>query len=109
MAPSRGDVLAIEGRAGRYPEGDAEEEENRADPEHRRGLEDVAQIDAGIEHCGDVMALALAALAHANASHEHSGAPMPDQAGRFVDQRSGPRVSFTLLSSLHPWPDPSRC
>src|SRR5680860_1858868 len=54
MAPARGDVLAIEGCAGRCPEGDAEEDEHRTDPEHRRGLEDVAPVDAGVEHRGDV-------------------------------------------------------
>ena len=53
----------------------------------------------------DAMVLVLAALAHANGSHEHSGAPTPDPSGGLVDQGSGRQVSLTLLGSLHPWPD----
>ena len=56
----------------------------------------------------DVTAMVLAAVAHANGSHEHSGAPTPDPAGRLVDPGSGKRFSFALLPSLHPWPGLSR-
>jgi hypothetical protein len=56
----------------------------------------------------DVTALVLAALAHANGSHEHSGPPPPDPTGRLSDQGSGQRFSFNRLPSLHPWPGPSR-
>lgn len=56
----------------------------------------------------DVTAMVLAAVAHANGSHEHSGAPTPDPAGRLVDPGSGKRFSFTLLPSLHAWPGLSR-
>ena len=52
----------------------------------------------------DVTAMVLAAVAHANGSHEHSGAPTPDPAGRLVDPGSGKRFSFALLPPLHPWP-----
>ena len=56
----------------------------------------------------DVAAIVLAALAHANGSHEHSGPPTPDQAGKLVDPGSGQRSTCALLPSLHPWPDLSR-
>ena len=52
----------------------------------------------------DAMALVLAALAHANGSHEHSGPSIQDSAGRVVDRSGGRRLSFALLPSLHPWP-----
>ncbi len=52
----------------------------------------------------DAMALVLAALAHANGSHEHSGPSIQDSAGQVVDQGGGLRLSFALLPSLHPWP-----
>ena len=52
----------------------------------------------------DAAAMVLAAVAHANGSHEHSGAPTPDPTGRFVEQGTGKRFSFALLPSLHPWP-----
>jgi len=56
----------------------------------------------------DVTAMVLAAVAHANGSHEHSGAPTPDPAGRLLEAGSGARFSFALLPSLHPWPGWSR-
>lgn len=46
----------------------------------------------------------LAALAHANGSHEHSGPLAADPSGRLLDQ-DGQRFSFSTLPSLHPWPD----
>jgi hypothetical protein len=56
----------------------------------------------------DATALVLAAVAHANGSHEHSGPPTPDPTCRLVDQGSRQRFSFNRLPSLYPWPDPSR-
>lgn len=47
--------------------------------------------------------LALAAVAHASGSHEHSGPLIPDLQGRHVD-RAGVRMSFQRLGSLYPWP-----
>lgn len=52
----------------------------------------------------DATAMVLAAVAHANGSHEHSGTPTPDPAARLVETGSGKRFSFALLPSLHPWP-----
>ena len=46
----------------------------------------------------------LAALAHANGSHEHSGPLVADPSGRLLDQ-DGQRFSFSTLPSMHPWPD----
>ena len=50
--------------------------------------------------------LVLAAIAHANGSHEHSGPPMPDPDGRYRTS-DGTRMSFARLGSLYPWPDPA--
>lgn len=50
--------------------------------------------------------LVLAAIAHANGSHEHSGPPMPDPAGRYRTA-DGTRMSFARLGSLYPWPEPA--
>ena len=50
--------------------------------------------------------LVLAAIAHANGSHEHSGPPVPDPDGRYRTS-DGTRMSFPRLGSLYPWPDPA--
>ncbi|HEY3408447.1 MAG TPA: hypothetical protein VGK53_09780 [Propionicimonas sp.] len=49
--------------------------------------------------------LVLAAIAHASGSHEHTGRPVPDPQGRYVDQ-NGVRMSFERLGSLCTWPAP---
>lgn len=49
--------------------------------------------------------LVLAAMVHANGSHEHSGGLEPNPCGRLADE-AGNRFSFGQLSSLHPWPRP---
>ena len=51
-----------------------------------------------------VMDLILAALAHANGSHEHNGRPVPDPNGRYRSS-NGARFSLPRLGSLHPWPE----
>ena len=48
-------------------------------------------------------ALVLAAVAHANGSHEHNGALRQNPNGRLVDE-AGNRFTFATLGSLHPWP-----
>ena len=53
----------------------------------------------------EVMDLILAALAHANRSHEHNGRPFPAPNGRYR-RSSDPRLSLARLGSLHPWPAP---
>lgn len=50
-----------------------------------------------------VMDLILAALAHANGSHEHGGRPVFDPIGRYRSS-NGTRFSVPRLGSLHPWP-----
>lgn len=47
--------------------------------------------------------LVLAAIAYASGSHEHTGPPVPDPQGRYVDH-DGVRMSLTRLGSLFPWP-----
>lgn len=57
------------------------------------------QVDLSGEICGlhrEQLDLVLAALAHANGSHEHSGA-IRDDDGRVV--------GFERLRSLYPWPE----
>ena len=56
---------------------------------------------AGLDR--ETMALVLAALAHANGSHEHSGDLVPDPNGRLVSD-DGTRFSIPRLPSLYPWP-----
>lgn len=50
------------------------------------------------------VALFLAAVAHASGSHEHSGEPVPDPGGRYVNSGTGERFSFPGLGTLYPWP-----
>ena len=57
---------------------------------------------AGLDR--DAMALVLAAMAHANGSHEHSGPVTHGPPGQGVEQSGGRRLSFELLPSLYPWP-----
>jgi hypothetical protein len=73
---------------------------------HSLAAGDLGALVPGLDR--DVTAMVLAAVAHANGSHEHSGAPTPDSAGRLVETGSGQRFSFALLPSLHPWPSLSR-
>ena len=49
-------------------------------------------------------ALVLAAVAHANGSHEHNGALEQNPNGRLVD-KTGNRFTVAALGSLHPWPE----
>jgi len=48
--------------------------------------------------------LVLAAIAHANGSHQHSEPSETPVSGRWVDSETGLRVSFNALQSLHRWP-----
>ncbi len=48
--------------------------------------------------------LVLAAIAHANGSHCHSGLTEVPRDGRWVQSETGVQVSFTPLGSLHRWP-----
>ncbi len=48
--------------------------------------------------------LVLAAIAHANGSHQHSEPSETPVNGRWVDRETGLRVSFNALQSLHRWP-----
>ena len=57
---------------------------------------------AGLDR--DAMALVLAAMAHANGSHEHSGPVTEDPSSQGVDQSGGRRLWFAWLPSLYPWP-----
>lgn len=50
--------------------------------------------------------LVLAAIAHANGSHEHNGPPIPDSDGRYRTS-DGTLMSFPRLGSLYPWPEPT--
>lgn len=50
------------------------------------------------------MALVLAALSHANGSHEHSRI-VPDPDGPHVDENTGTRLGIERLGPLYPWPD----
>jgi hypothetical protein len=52
----------------------------------------------------DAMALVLAAMAHANGSHEHSGPVTQDPPSPGVDQSGGRRLWFARLPSLYPGP-----
>lgn len=54
----------------------------------------------------DHLQLVLAAIAHANGSHEHSGPPIPDPEGWYRTS-DGTRMSIPRLGSLYPWPDPA--
>ncbi len=49
--------------------------------------------------------LILAAIAHANGSHEQAGPLIPEGQGRYT-RPDGDRISLQLSGSLHPWPDP---
>lgn len=48
--------------------------------------------------------LVLAAIAHANGSHHHSGLTQPGLKGEWVDNETGLRASFNAMESLHRWP-----
>lgn len=48
--------------------------------------------------------LVLAAIAHANGSHHHSGLTQPGPKGEWVDNETGLRASFNAMESLHRWP-----
>jgi len=48
--------------------------------------------------------LVLAAIAHANGSHQNSGPTQATLNGRWVDNETGQRISLAPLGSLHPWP-----
>ena len=45
-------------------------------------------------------ALVLAAIAHANGSHDHSGPSEGAHGGRWMDSETGLRMSFTPLGSF---------
>ena len=48
--------------------------------------------------------LVLAAIAHANGSHHHSGLTQRGPKGEWVDNETGLRASFNAMESLHRWP-----
>lgn len=48
--------------------------------------------------------LVLAAIAHANGSHQHREPSETPVNSRWVDSETGLRVSFIALQSLHRWP-----
>lgn len=64
------------------------------------GPVDLYENLAGLDR--DHLGLVLAAIAHSAGSHQHSGDPVPDPAGRFTV--NGVRMGFPKLPSLHPWP-----
>jgi len=51
--------------------------------------------------------LVLAAIAHANGSHHHSGLTEVPPDGQWVHNETGALLSFTPLGPLHRWPSPS--
>mgnify|MGYP006883660409 CR=1 FL=1 len=67
--------------------------------------DDDVQVDRGDPFPAWLIgALVLAALAHANGSHQHSEPSETPVNGRWVDRETGLRVSFNALQSLHRWP-----
>ena len=68
---------------------------------HSLAAGDLGSLLPGLDR--SATALVLAAVAHANGSHEQSGDLQPDPHGRVADQ-AGNRFSFAALGSLHPWP-----